>query len=73
MPLTVLIAWMMGKDLDLDFFPFESAVYFIAILLGVIVTQHASSNWLKGSILLAAYAFICAGFWVHDDRLLLAE
>jgi hypothetical protein len=31
------------------------------------MSQDGTGNWLKGALLLATYAFISAGFWLHKD------
>lgn len=67
LPFCVILAWMMGLPLDLDFAPFEAVVFFLSILLSIVVLQDGSSNWLRGVVLLIAYFFCAAGFWFHAD------
>ncbi|GMH34140.1 hypothetical protein BSKO_01974 [Bryopsis sp. KO-2023] len=69
-PFTVLLAWTMGQDLDLNFAMFEAFTLFIAVLLTVIAMTDGTSNWLKGMMLIVTYIFISAAFWVHNDTLL---
>ena len=67
-PLCVVMSWMMGQPLTLDFSNFETVVYFISVLLAVVVIQDGHSNWLKGLMLVLTYVFVAAGFWCHKDR-----
>eukprot|EP01026_Neomeris_dumetosa_P014641 TRINITY_DN15377_c0_g1_i4.p1 TRINITY_DN15377_c0_g1~~TRINITY_DN15377_c0_g1_i4.p1 ORF type:complete len:582 (-),score=78.95 TRINITY_DN15377_c0_g1_i4:838-2451(-) len=66
-PLCVVIAWIMGRPLNLDFEVFETVTLLISVLLVIVVMTDGSSNWLKGIILVIMYVFISAGFWVHKD------
>lgn len=66
-PFCVVLAWMMGVPLDLNFNAFEAAVYFCSVLFAIITLQDATANWLKGALLLVAYVLISAGFWMHKD------
>lgn len=66
-PFTVLLAWTMGQDLDLNFQMFEAFTLFISVLLTVIAMTDGTSNWLKGMMLIVTYIFISAAFWVHKD------
>eukprot|EP01023_Acetabularia_acetabulum_P004879 TRINITY_DN12049_c0_g1_i3.p1 TRINITY_DN12049_c0_g1~~TRINITY_DN12049_c0_g1_i3.p1 ORF type:complete len:534 (-),score=92.77 TRINITY_DN12049_c0_g1_i3:1291-2892(-) len=66
-PLCVVIGWIMGRPLNLDFEVFETVTLLISVLLVIVVMTDGSSNWLKGIILVIMYVFISAGFWVHKD------
>eukprot|EP01025_Chloroclados_australasicus_P059308 TRINITY_DN7493_c0_g2_i1.p1 TRINITY_DN7493_c0_g2~~TRINITY_DN7493_c0_g2_i1.p1 ORF type:complete len:578 (-),score=85.43 TRINITY_DN7493_c0_g2_i1:630-2279(-) len=66
-PLCVVIGWMMGRPLNLDFEVFETVTLLMSVLLVIVVMNDGSSNWLKGIILVIMYVFISAGFWVHRD------
>jgi Ca2+:H+ antiporter len=66
-PFTVLIAWMMGRDLSLDFHIFETAVLFMTVVLVSFTLQNGDSDWLKGAMLVVAYFLVSASFWVHKD------
>ena len=70
MPLTVVFGWMVGQPLDLNLGVFETCVFFGSILLNLVVIQHGTSHWLKGITLIALYASLCVGFWLHRDPLL---
>lgn len=72
-PFSVILAWMMGRPLDLNLSAFEAAVLFVSVLLSIVMLQDGSSNWLKGVMLMMTYVFVAAGFWCHQDETLDAE
>ncbi len=47
LPFCVVLAWIMGKPLDLNYSAFETAVLFITVLLAVVVLQ--ASGHTRGS------------------------
>jgi len=66
-PFTVIVAWMMGQPLSLDFHVFETAVLFMTVVLVGFSIQNGESDWLKGALLVVAYILVSASFWVHKD------
>jgi Ca2+:H+ antiporter len=66
-PFTVLVAWMMGRELSLDFHIFETAVLFMTVVLVSFCLQNGDSDWLKGAMLMVAYVLVSAAFWIHKD------
>ena len=64
-PMMVLISWGMGKDLDLFFGNFETAVMFISTIIVSHVVGDGESNWLEGVMLLFVYAIICFAFFFY--------
>jgi len=62
-PFLVLLGWMMGRDMTLYFHPFESVVGFVSVIIVHIMLSDGESNWLEGTMLLAAYSLIAVGFW----------
>eukprot|EP00878_Enallax_costatus_P027640 GHUV01029777.1.p1 GENE.GHUV01029777.1~~GHUV01029777.1.p1 ORF type:complete len:143 (+),score=42.63 GHUV01029777.1:237-665(+) len=69
-PFCVVLAWIMGRPLDLNFNEFEGLVLFVSVLLTALMVQDGTSNWLKGALMMVTYIFVAAGFWVHKDALL---
>lgn len=65
LPLLVIIAWMMGKDLTLDFGGFEGASLFFSVVAVTFVIKDGTSNWLLGASLVGAYLIISCAFWAH--------
>jgi len=66
-PFTVIVAWMMGQPLSLDFHVFETAVLFMTVVLVTFCIQSGDSDWLKGAMLVMAYILVSAAFWIHKD------
>jgi len=66
-PFCVIVAWMMGQDLSLDFHVFETAVLLMTVVIVAFTIQNGDSDWLKGVMLVVAYILVSASFWVHKD------
>ncbi|KAJ4816086.1 vacuolar cation/proton exchanger [Rhynchospora pubera] len=66
-PLCVLIGWVMGKTMDLNFKLFETAVLFLTVVLVAFMLQDGTSNYLKGFLLIICYFVVAASFYVHVD------
>merc|ERR1711871_1855959 len=66
-PLCVIIGWLMGQPMNLDFHPFETAMTFIVVVLVAFVIHDGTANYLKGLMLLTGYCMLGAGIWVHKD------
>jgi len=66
-PFSVVISWMMGRPLSLDFQIFETAVIIITVIIVAFNIQNGESDWLKGAMLLVAYIIIGASFWIHKN------
>ena len=64
-PVLVLIAWPMGKNLSLDFRVFEATCISISIVICSFIIQHGESDWLKGVVLLVSYFVAAVSFWFH--------
>uniref|UniRef100_A0A453CW10 Vacuolar cation/proton exchanger n=1 Tax=Aegilops tauschii subsp. strangulata TaxID=200361 RepID=A0A453CW10_AEGTS len=67
-PLSVLVAWVMGVPMDLDFNLLETGSLFLAILVTSFTLQDGSSHYLKGLLLLLCYAVIGVCFFVLRRR-----
>jgi len=76
-PLSVLVAWIMGVPMDLDFNLLETGCLFLAILVTAFTLQDGSSHYLKGLLLVFFYIVISLCFFVlrqhgngsNDDQL----
>lgn len=68
MPLLVLLGWMMGQPMNLDFGGFESATLFLSVVSVTFAIKDGTSNWLVGITLCAMYLVIAAGFWAHKNE-----
>lgn len=64
-PLLVIVGWVIGQPMDLDFNPFELVAVAVAVLIANSVSSDGRSNWLEGALLLATYAVIGLAFFYH--------
>ncbi|KAL8191586.1 hypothetical protein R6Q57_028317 [Mikania cordata] len=64
-PLCVIIAWIMGINMSLDFGLLETGCLAFSIFLTAFTLQDGSSHYLKGVILCLAYVVIGACFCVQ--------
>ncbi|CAD6270963.1 unnamed protein product [Miscanthus lutarioriparius] len=67
-PLSVLVAWIMGVPMDLDFNLLETGSLFLAVLVTAFTLQDGSSHYLKGLLLLFCYIVIAVCFFVLRQR-----
>ncbi|CAA6659078.1 unnamed protein product [Spirodela intermedia] len=58
-PFAVLVGWIMGHPMDLNFQLFETAVLFITVLVVAIL--------LQGMLLVLCYVIVAASFFLHVD------
>ncbi|XP_015690176.1 vacuolar cation/proton exchanger 2 isoform X2 [Oryza brachyantha] len=66
-PFCVVIGWMMGQQMDLNFQLFETATLFITVLVVAFMLQEGTSNYFKGLMLILCYLIVAASFFVHVD------
>lgn len=64
-PLCVIVAWLMGIRMSLDFGLVETACLAFSIFLTAFALQDGSSHYLKGVVLTLAYVVIGACFFVQ--------
>ncbi len=64
-PVLVIVGWFIGKPMDLDFNPFELVAVVVAVLITNSISSDGKSNWLEGTLLLAAYAVLALAFYFH--------
>ena len=62
-PLTVLVAWIMGTKFALNFEPVEAGLYVGSLLLLTVILRNGKSNWVKGAILVFLYFVLGVAFW----------
>ncbi|KAJ6727669.1 VACUOLAR CALCIUM ION TRANSPORTER [Salix koriyanagi] len=67
-PFCVVVGWIMGKPMDLNFQLFETATLFITVIVVAFFLQEGSSNYFKGLMLILCYIIVAASFFVHEDR-----
>jgi Ca2+:H+ antiporter len=64
-PVLVLAGYVMGKPMNLNFNPFELVAVAVAVLIANSISSDGRSNWLEGSLLLAAYTVLGLAFYYH--------
>jgi Ca2+:H+ antiporter len=64
-PVLVLAGWLMGQPMDLNFNPFELVAVAVAVLIANSISSDGRSNWLEGTLLLAAYLVLGFAFFFH--------
>jgi len=64
-PALVLAGWAIGQPMDLDFNPFELVAVAVAVVIANSISSDGQSNWLEGTLLLAAYAVLGLAFYFH--------
>jgi Ca2+:H+ antiporter len=64
-PVLVLAGWVMGQPMDLDFNAFELVAVAVSVLIANSISSDGKSNWLEGTLLLAAYVVLGFAFYFH--------
>ncbi|XP_014629020.1 vacuolar cation/proton exchanger 3 isoform X4 [Glycine max] len=64
-PLCVIVAWIMGIKMDLNFNLLETASLSLAITITAFALQDGTSHYMKGLVLLLCYIVIGACFFVQ--------
>ncbi|KAJ0052676.1 hypothetical protein Pint_01785 [Pistacia integerrima] len=66
-PFCVVVGWIMGQPMDLNFQLFETATLIITVLVVAFMLQEGTSNYFKGLMLMLCYVIVAASFFVHVD------
>jgi Ca2+:H+ antiporter len=64
-PVLVIAGRILGKPMDLDFKPFELVAVVVSVLIANSISSDGKSNWLEGTLLLAAYTVLGFAFYFH--------
>ncbi|THF99930.1 hypothetical protein TEA_002458 [Camellia sinensis var. sinensis] len=64
-PLCVVVAWIMGVNMDLDFNLLETGSLAFSIIVTAFTLQDGTSHYMKGIVLCLCYTVIAACFFVH--------
>lgn len=64
-PVLVIAGRVLGKPMDLDFKPFELVAVVVSVLIANSISSDGKSNWLEGTLLLAAYTVLGFAFFFH--------
>ncbi|MEA5498803.1 calcium/proton exchanger [Limnoraphis robusta Tam1] len=64
-PVLVLVGYLIGQPMDLNFNPFELVAVVVAVLIANSVSSDGRCDWLEGALLLAAYTVLGLAFYFH--------
>jgi Ca2+:H+ antiporter len=64
-PVLVIMGYIIGQPMDLNFNPFELVAVVVAVWLANSISSDGRSNWLEGMLLLATYAILALAFFFH--------
>ncbi|KAK7390383.1 hypothetical protein VNO78_25688 [Psophocarpus tetragonolobus] len=64
-PLCVIVAWIMGIKMDLNFNLLETSSLALAIIITAFTLQDGTSHYMKGLVLIICYIIIGACFFVQ--------
>ncbi|MBW4568116.1 MAG: calcium/proton exchanger [Tolypothrix carrinoi HA7290-LM1] len=64
-PVLVIAGRIFGQPMDLDFKPFELVAVAVSVLIANSISSDGKSNWLEGTLLLAAYTVLGFAFYFH--------
>ncbi|VVB05396.1 unnamed protein product [Arabis nemorensis] len=65
-PLSVIVAWIMGIKMDLNFNILETSSLAVAIIITAFTLQDGTSHYMKGLVLFLCYVIIAACFFVDQ-------
>jgi Ca2+:H+ antiporter len=66
-PVIVVLGWMMNKEMTLYFNIFETVALFVTVLVVNFLVLDGRSNYLEGSLLIAAYIIIALASFFYPD------
>lgn len=66
-PFIVILGWMMGKPMTLYFNIFETVALFVTAFVVNFLVLDGRSNYLEGSLLIAAYVIIALASFFYPD------
>ncbi|KAH8762680.1 Sodium/calcium exchanger protein-domain-containing protein [Diaporthe sp. PMI_573] len=66
-PLVVLIGWVLGKPMDLNFEIFMIALLVLSILAVGNFLRDGESNWLEGALLVVVYVVVAIASWYYPN------
>ena len=66
-PFLVILGWIIGQDMTLNFQGFETVVFFLSVLVVNYLIQDGKSNYLEGCMCLGTYIIIAIAFYVYPE------
>ena len=70
LPLMVIVGWVLGVPMDMNLEPYETATMALVVAFVGFILHDGKSTWLKGAVLLVAYALVAGSFFTHKDNAL---
>jgi len=70
-PFAVLVSWFLDQPMDLYFQPVNAWALLLSALLVICVLATGKSNWLNGTVLIAAYCLLATLFFFSPDSSLM--
>ncbi|KAK5137543.1 hypothetical protein LTR08_008523 [Meristemomyces frigidus] len=64
-PVVILLGWCLGRDMSLYFNLFETVSLFVSVFVVNFLVLDGRSNYLEGSLLIAAYIIIALGAFFY--------
>jgi len=62
-PFSVIMGWVLDKNMDLDFGFLNTVVLTISVLVVLSMVVNGRSNWLEGWVLCSSYIIIAVMYW----------
>ena len=66
-PFLVILGWIIGQPMTLNFQVFETVVFFLSVLVVNYLIQDGKSNYLEGCMCLGTYIIIAIAFYVYPE------
>ncbi|CAA9965320.1 hypothetical protein PTNB73_07454 [Pyrenophora teres f. teres] len=66
-PLVVLVGWIMGKDMDLNFEIFMVVLLVLSIVVVGNFLRDGESNYLEGAMLIIVYVIVAVAAWYYPN------
>ena len=66
-PFLVILGWIIGQPMTLNFQGFETVVFFLSVLVVNYLIQDGKSNYLEGCMCLGTYIIIAIAFFVYPE------
>ncbi|KAF2220037.1 vacuolar H+/Ca2+ exchanger [Elsinoe ampelina] len=66
-PFVVIVSWIMGKKMDLNFEIFMIALLLVSILVVGNFLRDKESNYLEGALLVLIYAIVAIAAWYYPN------
>jgi len=76
-PFSVIVGWICGVDMTLDFKAFETVVFVLSVFIASGILADGQTNWFEGIMLVSTYAIVAIITWFipeagHSERQLAA-